>query len=534
MLLGGLLLAVALPSAAQGQLISPGKLSEPHAHLEGVGNCTQCHQLRTRGADSQRCLECHAPLARRIEERRGYHGSLSEVECGVCHKEHLGKSFRPVHFVPEDFAHDSTGYGLRGSHAEVECKACHQPALVLDAEVLEFKGSAGALERTFLGLGTQCADCHEDDDPHQGQFVDRDCGSCHQEEDWGEADAFDHARSRYPLEGRHGEVECGLCHKVERGGSGEEFRRFRPLDSSDCSVCHEDPHRGGMRGSCTGCHIPDGWGQVHRSRVESAFDHATTRFSLVGAHARADCSACHSARAGTPGIRLVFPSEEVRTKTFPRPRHETCAACHSDEHDGAFPERDCDTCHTLEGWAPAEFDLARHDQESRFALTGAHRVTPCIACHQEAEGVAKRLRFRMEDARDCASCHREEDPHEGAFGDAPCETCHGTEAFLMDSFDHEKPEIRDWVGTCTVCHGERQPHGDQFPERECGACHSTMAFEIPDFDHSSSRFPLDGAHEDVSCGECHRREDAPGSPGGSMVRYRPLELDCVACHGGGE
>jgi hypothetical protein len=42
---------------------------------------------------------------------------------------------------------------------------------------------------------------------------------------------------------------------------------------------------------------------------------------------------------------------------------------------------------------------------------------------------------------------------------------------------------------------------------------------------------LDGAHEQVACAACHGLERGPG--GEPMVRYRPLETECIACHGGG-
>ena len=526
------LFSVACPFPALGQVISPGRLSEAHAHLEGLRNCTQCHQLRSPGVDGDRCLSCHLPVAERIEMERGYHGSLSDVECGRCHKEHLGKSFRVTHFNAESFVHDSTGYTLRGRHSETECRACHRPDLVVSQDVRDFKEAGGALDRTYLGLGTDCATCHGGDDPHGGQFSDGDCASCHDEDAWKGAGGFDHSQARYALEGRHRELDCGLCHKVEGRGDGGELVRFRPVEASGCNACHQDPHRGRMTGACATCHTVEGWGRVRRERVEDFFDHGATRFALKGAHVEAPCQSCHTAGTAVPGVRLVFARGEVGSRTYPRPRFDSCSACHSDPHAGAFDGKGCETCHGGEVWSPAAFGLARHDGESRFALTGAHRATPCVACHQSGEGAPPR--FRIEGAEDCRTCHRNDDPHESAFGDARCEVCHETGAFLMEDFDHDRDAVRSWIQACTVCHGQNQPHGEQFPSRECRECHSTSGFGIPDFDHSQSRFPLDGAHQKVSCDQCHRPEGDPGDPGGDSVRYRPLDLTCAACHGAGE
>jgi hypothetical protein len=534
--LGGSSLALALlflaacPIATSSQVISPGKLSEAHAHLEGVRNCTQCHRLRSPGVDRERCLECHQPLAHRIKEGEGYHGSLPDPDCGSCHKEHLGKSFRVTHFDAESFAHDSTGYTLRGRHAEAACRDCHRRELVVSQDVREFKETGGALDRTYMGLGTDCATCHGGDDPHEDQFSDRDCSTCHSEEGWEGAEEFDHSAARYPLEGRHREVECRLCHKTPEGGARSEAIRYRPLDASTCGACHEDPHGGGMRGPCAACHVPEGWGQVRKARVESSFDHGTTGFPLTGAHADARCGSCHTPGATEPGLRLVFPRGEVGGRTYPRPRYDRCSDCHSDPHSGAFETKECDDCHSGEVWVPAAFGLARHDEDSRFPLTGAHRVTPCVACHQVGEE-GDPLLFRVAGFEDCRSCHREDDPHEGAFGDARCETCHETRSFLMEEFDHDREEVRKWIQQCSACHGPTQPHGEQFGDRECRECHSTSTFRISVFDHSRTRFLLDGAHEKLACDQCHLREGGSGVGEGGTVRYRPLEISCIACHG---
>ena len=151
----------------------------------------------------------------------------------------------------------------------------------------------------------------------------------------------------------------------------------------------------------------------------------------------------------------------------------------------------------------------------------------------EGEG-QKILQFRFTEPDDCRTCHRNEDPHEGAFDDASCQSCHTTASFSLDIFDHDKEEVREWIEGCRVCHDEGQPHGIQFQNRECGQCHATDSFKIPLFDHGTSRFPLEGAHKDVGCTECHRQESKLGlGVAGVMVRYRPLDLTCAACHGGG-
>ena len=47
--------------------ISPGKLTDAHAHLEGMGNCTQCHDLGNKVPD-QKCLACHTEIDQLINQ----------------------------------------------------------------------------------------------------------------------------------------------------------------------------------------------------------------------------------------------------------------------------------------------------------------------------------------------------------------------------------------------------------------------------------------------------------------------------------
>ena len=50
---------------------------------------------------------------------------------------------------------------------------------------------------------------------------------------------------------------------------------------------------------------------------------------------------------------------------------------------GAMPMKDgCTACHNARAFRPSTVDVDRHAQFS-FALDGAHRATPCVACHEE-------------------------------------------------------------------------------------------------------------------------------------------------------
>ncbi len=206
-------LAAMAPLPARSQILSPGKLSAPHAQLEGLRKCTSCHELRKPGISPALCLECHEPLRQRLDRGEGYHASLNEEDCATCHKEHFGRDFALVRLDTASFPHEDAGFALDGGHVELECGDCHAPERIVDAAVRRFRPDPTALARTFLGLPNTCAACHEDDDPHAGEFSDRACTACHDTGSWEDAPGFDHDRARYRLTGRHRALDCSSCHE---------------------------------------------------------------------------------------------------------------------------------------------------------------------------------------------------------------------------------------------------------------------------------------------------------------------------------
>ena len=65
--IGMMLLIFIVPLSGQ---ISPGDLSEPHAHLKGLSNCTKCHILGEKVSNEKR-LDCQLEIGIRISESRG-------------------------------------------------------------------------------------------------------------------------------------------------------------------------------------------------------------------------------------------------------------------------------------------------------------------------------------------------------------------------------------------------------------------------------------------------------------------------------
>jgi hypothetical protein len=553
---------LAFAPAAHGQLLSPGKLIASHADLDGVRNCTKCHQLGERGVANAKCLDCHKPIAERIAQKKGVHATVGTKNCGECHKDHFGADFDAVHFDTVGFDHHKAGFELAGGHARKACRDCHRPEYVADAAVRREAGAHGRLASTYLGLGTTCVGCHRDDDPHAGQFPDQGCEECHAEVDWKKPDRFDHAKTRYPLRGKHVDVACRDCHVPIPGRKGaleltglafgtcaachqkddphagqfaarrcdechretgwKSLSRFdhsatkypltgrhadvacqkchtpipgragalklTGLEFGTCLACHQsdDPHGGRLGTNCADCHTTGGWRATGDAAFEKTFDHARTRFALHGKHATLECAACHdAARPRDQDIALTFVAA-TRTRAYPVPEASQCTSCHVDYHQGAFARSpggpECRNCHGEDAWVPTDYDIARHNRDARYQLTGAHRAAPCVACHKSAALGQETLTFRIA-GQDCLSCHRSNDPH-----------------------------------------------GDQFAGRACDSCHDTGAFRIAAFDHSKTRYPLDGAHRKVACAACH--PSVAGAGGKPMRRYRPLGMTCRDCHEG--
>ncbi len=549
--------------------LSPGELSRVHAAIDSSRSCLQCH-AKGKGVTAELCLSCHGLLGERIEAGAGLHAGPDYQRCETCHIEHHGRDFELIWWGEEGiehFDHDEAGYPLTGAH-RLECRQCHQASLIVEPAVLTTAGKD--LDRTFLGLGTDCASCHQD--PHRGQVAARGCNECHGEDAWKPAPGFDHDETAFLLDGRHLQAGCADCHATETDAAGSWV--VYSGTATACADCHDDPHRGRLGQDCAACHTTADWQKVDRAR----FNHDLTRFPLRGLHTRADCASCH------------------RGDMFRIAGFDDCATCHADVHAGQFRDRAaggaCSDCHDVSGFVPSRFGLADHAQ-TRFPLDGAHRTVPCVSCHVEvaiAELVARGVAVARADApataRDfqveaigCADCHR--DPHAGTadtyFGDAGCMSCHDGEDWTSVSlapvpgvarFDHRAtgfdlvgahrtigcaechnvtlaPVPGDVVGhgtgevmlsfegaptTCRDCHED--PHLRQFetPEglKDCRDCHSLEGWAPSLFDHNiGSSFLLEGKHASAECSACHFPELIEGR---EVVRYKPLPTACSDCH----
>lgn len=252
-------------------------------------NCESCHQSdRTKSfavqyRASPRCSTCHPD-----QHEGAFDGRYKD--CSDCHT--------VDGFVPSTFtlAGHSTGrFPLTGAHAAVPCRECH----------LRDRTKA-----TFVFTSVQCITCHSD--PHRGRFGNvmksDGCALCHSTTAWDKVQ-FDHERTGFPLEGKHGSVSCSQCHKP----SGDSTRYSGT--PTTCASCHTDPHvrqfaTGGIT-RCESCHTARSWRIL-------IFNHETqSSFRLTGAHQKVPCGACHREEKSPRGSFVRF-----------KPLPTTCEGCH--------------------------------------------------------------------------------------------------------------------------------------------------------------------------------------------------------------
>lgn len=568
-------LAVAAGASLARAQVSPGDLAAPHAALDGTTRCFECHDANpTRDGLDARCLKCHREIAWLRDHHRALHARQAAKACASCHPDHGGRDFAMVAWdsgTAEKFDHRDAGWALAGRHATAKCRDCHKPAYQKSrgAALIRKKDRAAS----WLGLETTCVACHPD--PHRGQ-IGVDCERCHRQDKWKPAPGFDHARSKYPLEGAHARVECAKCHTVPRvtrvrDGKGHLVPQWKPLPHDSCETCHADLHAGRFTavfaGGCVHCHVVASWKTI----TPGAFSHDATRYPLRGLHAKVACEKCH----------------DPKRPWTARPKYARCDDCHADAHAGTATLRgrpaDCAACHAVEGWRVVVYTAAAH-AGSKYPLQGRHTAIACERCHPAlADSPAARKawgasRVVMRPAFDaCVACHR--DPHKGRFepgGARPhvkrCGDCHGMDGFRPSRYDVVRHGESNYPLTgahrataCQACHEDLKalaavpladttrsrevklavdkhacvdchpdPHAAQFAHRKdhgaCDGCHDEVAYAPASrFVHDrDSDYKLEGAHAKAPCAGCHPVK--LGADGRPVTIWRPLPAKCKDCH----
>lgn len=525
-----LLVVIILLSTVQSYAqLSPGKLSKGHAALEGLSNCTACHDLGAKISE-KKCLDCHKPLKAQIQKNKGYHVSreIKGKDCITCHSEHHGLNFDMIRFDEKKFNHTLTGYELKGAHKKVDnCAKCHFDDHISDNNIKKNKN-------TFLGLDPKCITCHED---YHQKTLSADCAKCHDFEHFKPASAFNHSKTDFPLRGAHTTMDCAKCHKTEIR-NGKKMQEFSGISFKNCTSCHKDPHKGEFGINCTACHNETSFRDVKSS---SGFNHALTGFKLEGRHLSIDCKKCHDNRAGTKG----------NYKEFEYNNDITCLTCHNDVHESKFGT-DCKSCHNHQSFTVNKTLPDFNHSVTGYALEGKHITVDCKKCHTKLKMTEPLPHER------CASCHK--DYHEGEFKDIrnrDCSVCHSVNGFNDGTFGLEQHQASVFslagahIATpCTSCHMKENKWkfkdvgsycidchqnihigiiSDKFiGNNNCSQCHNNENWQSVTFNHKLTKFELKGKHAGIKCSSCHFQENSDKII--PEQKFEGISTECTSCH----
>ena len=512
--------------------ISPGDLSEAHAELEGMRNCTQCHDLGDKVSD-RKCLECHKEIQTLVNRKQGLHGQTEVIkqDCFECHSDHHGRKFDMIHLDEDAFDHNRTGYELEGAHDEVDCRKCHVSENIADAELKKRK-------KTYLGLDETCLSCH--DDYHQETLANT-CLDCHDMEGFKPAPKFDHDEADFQLKGEHANLDCLECHQMTTR-NGNEFQEFSGVVFNDCVSCHDDSHNAQLPGECAQCHTETSFNDFAGM---GTFDHNQTRFELRGSHKEVDCFTCH---ANNSDPLKVFQDQ----RNFDE---NSCVSCHEDVHNEKFGT-DCVKCHKESSFLSLRtMDFFDHSVTD-YPLEGKHIGVDCKQCHKKrfttpidfsactnCHDDYHKGEFKENGVSpDCIQCHslekgfdyslytleqhqETEFPLEGAHVATPCFACHVSE-------DDKKWTFRNLGETCVDCHQdihEGYISEKYYPQDDCKTCHANDAWTAVNFNHDQTEWSLTGKHTEVSCRDCHFIELADNKID-TEQKFANLDTKCNACH----
>ena len=512
--------------------ISPGDLTNAHADLEGIGNCTLCHVLGDKVSD-KKCLECHTEIQSLVNQKSGFHGQTDVIkqDCFQCHSEHHGRKFDMVRFDEDTFDHTKTGYELEGAHEVVDCRKCHVSENIADNDIKK-------RQNTFLGLDETCLSCH--DDIHQ-KTLSTNCVDCHTIDTFAPASKFDHDTADFKLEGEHSLVDCIECHQITTR-NGKEFQEFTDISFEDCISCHEDPHENQLPGQCVQCHTVASFSTFGG---QGNFDHTLTDFTLKGKHQTTDCFSCHT--ASNEPIQVFQDRSKVN--------ENSCVACHADTHNGKFGT-DCVKCHKETSFLSLRsMDFFDHNVTD-YPLEGKHEAVDCRECHKKRftapidftactnchDDYHKREFEKDGVSPDCVQCHSLEKgfdyslytleqhqetkfPLEGAHIATPCFACHVSE-------DDKRWTFQNMGTTCVECHQDIHDgyiSEKYYPKDDCKTCHANDEWTSVNFDHNQTDWPLTGKHIEVDCRACHFNE-ITDNKSVTVQKFANLDTDCVSCH----
>lgn len=419
-----------------------------------------------------------------------------------------------VHSQLEGMSNCTKCHVLGSKVTNEKCLACH-------TEVKERIDQQKGYHSSVEVKGKECVSCHNDHHGKNFQII-----RFNEQQ-------FQHNLTGFKLEGAHNRMKCNECHTSKFISSEKiKAKSFTYLGLNNlCLSCHSDYHHKTLSNSCANCHGFESF------KPAANFNHATTKFPLLGKHKMVDCSKCHS----------IETKEGKNFQKFSGVQFSSCATCHKDVHQNKFGQN-CKQCHTESSFQTIKGASSFDHSKTSFALEGKHIEVNCKLCHKTK--ITDPIKHNQ-----CYDCHT--DYHNYQFtkaGVSPdCSNCHTVNGFgevhytinqhNLSSFKldglhqttacaacHKKTEkwsFREIGKTCTDCHADY--HKGQFAQAgispNCSKCHSVNGFSMVSFSieqHNQGVFKLQGAHLATPCNECHKKSES--------WRFRGIGRICTDCH----
>jgi hypothetical protein len=426
------------------------------SHTVPPRQCVDCHVANNYNITVTTCVSCHLKDFQGTTNPNHVQSGFPQT-CQQCHN--------TMSWNGATFDHSTTGFALTGSHTVPprQCVDCH-------------------IANNYNITVTTCVSCHLKDfqgttnpDHVQSGFP-QTCQQCHNTTAWTGA-TFDHSTTGFVLTGAHTVPprQCVDCHVANN----------YKITVSTCVSCHLKDFQGttnpshvqaGFPQTCDTCHSTASW-------ANAKFDHATTGFALVGAHAvpPRQCVDCH-----------VGNNYNLTTTT--------CVSCHQNDYNTAtspvnhaqlgFPTT-CQLCHDTVAWTNGTFN----HNTTAFPLTGAHTVPPrhCVDCHVNNNYTTL--------PTDCYGCHKTDyqnttNPNHAAAGfPTTCTTCHTTTSWAGATFNHTWfPQNHGNARVCSDCH----TNPSDYSVFSCTVCHAKTT---TDQHHQGVRGYV---YNSANCYQCHR------------------------------
>lgn len=190
----------------------------------------------------------------------------------------------------------------------------------------------------------------------------------------------------------------------------------------------------------------------------------------------------------------------------------------------------CTQCHILGEKVSNEKCLACHtelkirvEQNKGYHSSPEVKGNDCIKCHSDHHGRDfEMIRFDKETFNHSLTGYE----LLGSHKKQECKNCHKAEFISNQKIKEKKYTFLGLNTACLSCHKDIH---QKTLSTDCSKCHGFEKF-IPaaKFHHQDTKYPLKGAHRDVECIKCHKKEIKNGE---KFQEFAGISFDnCTNCH----